>query len=443
MATAAPAAPAAPTSTGAAPSAGGEGTQVAQPTTPQAPARKIAPIPPTQAKPAEGKPEPTAPARKPHIGLPGVISNRPDDPSNDLFPKLGPSRDPKTGQFTGTKPDLPEGASPAPAEGKPPAPGEQTPKQGVKFLGKDYKDIAEVEQLHRTLQGNHRSQLDAVRKATEERDYGYQAAHAWKAEFERVSNELEALKQGRAPQATPAASPATSAQPGAAIPQSGFNLDEALKGIDTDAFELIATNPQGGLAAAARYLVAETLKVAAENMLPQMLSKFDARLQPLEGDVQSRTAQGQQLATIEMVASLKTPSGQPAFPELGDARTVEEIGELWGRTYKRQGWTVQDVQASLMTPEGIIQAISLYRTMKGFMPPDEPAPAPANPRTEPAPAAPAPGASASMLEEPGTSRTPGGERSTLSPEAQRLVNALENTQLVDPKLGFTKNPRPR
>lgn len=432
MATAAPAAP----STAAAPSepTQGQGSEGQTQQTPQTQpenkpeARPIRPIPPG-VRPGEG-------GRKPIIRLPGVFTH---EDGAEHIPSIRP-RGPDGRFAAGDKPAAPEGANPAdkPAD-KPTLPGEEqpdaAPKAAVKFLGKEYKDIAEVEQLHRTLQGQHRAQLDSLRRITDERDYGYRAANAWIEVANQLKAELEQLKGGKSAPTGQATSPSPTSG-ASAQPQSGdFNLDEALKSIDTDAFEMIAVNPQGGLPAAARYLIGEVLRVVNEGMLPRIMSQVNQRFQPIEAGAENQAIAVQQQQVFDMVASLKDYDGNVAFPELADEKAVEQIGKLWGKAQKRLGFSDQAIVEQLTTPEGLIQALSLYRTMNGFIK----QPAATVPSAAPAHAAPAPGAAASVSADPAGTVPRNGGRLEGSPETARLLRALDQTELRDPVLGFARN----
>jgi len=427
----------APTATGTEPTQG----QQAQETQPQA--RPIKPIPPkvqvvsqNDLDDAEITVSPDGEAipkgYKPH--LPGVFTN---DTGSDLIPQVKRQRDPVTGKFlSGSRPELPEGVEAGPVEGdgeasRPDLPaGETPPPAKVKFLGKEYNSLADVEQVHRTLQGVHRQQLEERRKLSEERDYGYQSGNAWKAKYDELVAQVHG---GQTPgqNAQPAAS---QRQPVASPAASGvdFNVEEAMSDIDMNAFEMIASHPRGGLPNAGKYLVAETLRVVTEKLVPSIMAQMNRRLEPVETTEQSRAAQEHQLGQFEMVAGMMTMDGDVAFPELGDAGVLEEIGELWGRAHRDD-----PERAQLRNAQDIIQALSLYRTMKGFV---------RRPQSQSIPAGdlplvpqPAPGAAASLEAEPQGLTPSNGGRATGSPQDRRLIAALDKVELVDPILGFRRN----
>lgn len=434
MSTQAPSPAAAPA--GNTPAAEPTPSQPKQEGTPENPGIRIKPIPPrrdritfkreelpTVSPDGEAIPE----GYKPR--LPGVVDN---DTGADEIPQLSKQRDPATGRFVKGgegRPELPKGQETVeegvPPKDKPEMPeGQEPPKQGkVKFLGKEYDSLAVVEQVHRTLQGEHRKLLDERRKLQEEVEYGYGAGHAWKAEYEKAMAELQQYRNGGRP------APAQGQPTGGTgqIPESGvdFDVDAIVGSMDMGAFEMIAAHPRGGLPQAGKYLVAETLAAVKDKLVPMLLAQMDKRLQPVEAETTTRAAQASQLQAFELVAGMQTVDGAPAFPELGDEAALEEMGELWGRMKRRSFQSAQD----------IIEGVALYRLMKGMS--RQPAQTvEVGGTTEPTPA---PVAAASLEMDPAGTMPPNGGRAQGSPEARRLIAALDKVDLVDPVLGFRRN----
>jgi hypothetical protein len=315
-------------------------------------------------------------------------------------------------------------AAPADPSVKPPA----APSGEITFLGKK-TTVAAVEQTHKSLQGQFRS-------LTDERNYGYQQANGWKDAHDRVKAELDAIKAsqpgGGAVQGKAGAVPqGSNAQPAA----SGLNVDGILEDIDTDAFETVVA--EGGLPAAAKFIAGETLKAVLEKVVPQIRSElqgeFNNRLQPFESREQESQQESSASQLIKSVGSLVTHSGEPAFPELSDPEAVPEIGRIW-----REAGLPPDM---VLSPQGLIMAVSLYRTYKGLPEPGA-QPASTTPSTPKARTAPAPGSAAS-LPDTGASRPPSSGRANLDPKMAELLSGF-NTEdlLVESQLGFRRNRRP-
>jgi len=369
----------------------------------------------------EGAPEkkPIKPIPLKKASLPGVISRDADE----LFGGDAAGRD-ASGRFTkapeaiGGKPEAkPEPVEAKPEAEKPPAP--PTSSTLVKFLGKDYQSISEVEQAHRSLQGQFKSLKD-------DRDYGFSAANGWKAEADRLRAEVEALKGG-----TPAGGQAVQQNPVSTQRGQSLDVDALVSGIDMDAFERHAAT--SGLPQAGKYLVSETLRAVMEKVLPAVRAEFQQGLQPF----QDRAQEAEVLQTVNTLVSgvgqLQMLDGAPAFPELNDPEKLHEIGLVW----RDAGLPPE----AALTRQGLISAVALYRLQKGL--PSGPSLNPSARRTTtPATAtySPAPGSAAFLPAEP-QSAPPNRGRSNLDPGMQALVNALDETALVDNTLGFTRNRR--
>lgn len=432
MATAAPAAPspAAAPQPQAAPAPDAGKPAEAQP-------RKIAPIPPPDAKPKKSAPPDV------HLGFQKNSSSLTGE--EDLIPEL-PRRDPDTGRFITKserqakdeaalrrefgKPELPEGMPPEepgekPVETKTP---ELPPAEAAKlvFLGKEYKQIGDIEHLHKTLQGLHS-------KAIEERDYGYRAAAAWEAEARR-------LGYGK----TPATAQAPTQEP----PKAAELTAEALvAGVDGKAFEVVMARE--GLPAAIQFLGHEILSTVLQKVVPHIREQMASEYGPLKADAQASQAEqamrAQGESSAEALAGLQGTDGKAAFPEVHDARTMSELGELAARLVAdpRSGRSAQ----YFVTPQGMMELIAFYRMLKGFAP-DQPAVLPqGNPSSLPTavPSNEAPGAAALVSVDPGTSTPSNSGRQAMNPNMspldRRMARSLSDTQLVDSHLGFRKNPR--
>jgi hypothetical protein len=204
-------------------------------------------------------------------------------------------------------------------------------------------------------------------------------------------------------------------------------VDDIVKGIDTDAFERIAA--QDGLPQAGKYLVAQTLKAVMDQVVPGIRAEFQAATQPIQEREQEAQLYRHVDSLVQSVSAYKTLDGQDAFPELLNPETQREVGEAWSSA----GLPPE----AALTPQGLIQAVALYRLMKGL-----PAgPTVARPTPTPATAprqVPAPGSAASLAADP-QSLPPNRGRAGQGSVIQQLVAALDDTVITDNKLGFNRN----
>jgi len=413
-----------------------------EPTPPQT--RRIAPIPPpstpktkgADAEPAIERSEPPPPSRR--QVLPGVIIGA-DDPDVPILPTRGPD-----GKFispSAAKADY--DADIDEAEGvEPPRPALPAPPPGtgkISFLGKEYNSIAEIEQVHRSLQGMHDPIARKLAQAEKDRDHGYMAGNLWHQEYEKVKAELDEVRSGR-PASTnvtaPSSAPTKAGTPAAA--DGSLDLDSLVDGIDYDAFEMIAHDPQGGTRVAGKYLARQMLNTVVSQIVPsikaEIMKSLMPTLQPLQM-TQEETAAANAIGTIiEAVASYTDLEGKPAFPELNDPATLREIGITW----RESGLPVEHAK----TAQGLISAIGLYRMMKAL--PDGAAPRPPQPTVQPGP-----GASALAESDGGANPRMGAlsnprEDSNLPADVRAIRRSLDDaTPLYDRTLGFAVNHRRR
>lgn len=367
--------------------------------------------------------------------LPGVLMNDGDDFGEALFgdDDDGSGGDKKTrlrgpdGRFLKKE----DGGDAPPDPGLPPSVGQEGEPQPdptlgpdgqpqkFTFAGKEYDSQEKAEQTLKTLQGMHKSMEQRVVTAEGERDYGYTAANKWMEYAKGLEQRIAEQGQGATPQ-TPS-SPSVGSDG-----QAGATANNLLEGIDMDAFEYIAT--RGSLAKAGEYLATELMKAVNDRVLPAKLKelegKMDQTLQPYQQQAQHQQTVESMAAVTTQLASLKTQTGETAFPELGDTAKVEEIGRIWAQ----EGQSLKD----LADPRGLMKAIGLYRMQKGFEgEPASPSP-PAPPVTEPARA----GAAATLDGESSSARVaPGSAR--VDP-AQAAWKALDSGEMIDPVLGFAR-----
>lgn len=395
--------------------------------------------------------KPIPPPKKGTGSLPGVHARGADDfvagldrDERGRFAKKAesaPFEDSDPGESEAPVKAAKEGDKPAEAAKPPAAPGTPNPDAPVKFLGKEYKGgLSEVEQVHRSLQGQFRTLSEEKRSLTEERNYGYQQANGWKAHADRLQAENEALKArlGGGVQAGQVDGRSSAKQPSTGAP----SVDDILNEIDTDTFETTAA--EGGLPLAGKYLVGETLKVVLEKIIPhvrnELKSEFDSRIKPFEDTHQEAQMQSGVDQVIDSVKRLQTHDGGLAFPELADGNTLQEIGEIW----RDAGLPPEHA----LTAKGLISAVALYRLYKGLPDPGAASttPQPAVPTPTPgreAVAAPAPGSAASLADSRSTGRPPSNGRSNLDPRLREMLSGFNEGDLVaETNLGFQRRRRP-
>ena len=352
----------------------------------------------------------------------------------------GRGRDPKTGRFLAKD----GGQEPPPAEGKPgdapPLPeGQQppeTPPAKFKFGGVEFDNQEAAEQNFRSLRGTYKQKEERVREVESERDRGYQAAYAWKAEAERHAARIAELEQqlgsGRSGD-------------GSGAPQGGdseeVTVESLMKGLDLGAIEHIAQN--GNPAMLTQYILKQTLGLVNEKLIPQAVNsvrkEFEGRLSVHDRVRQEAETVGAMSEAVKSVAALKLEDGSPALPEVHDAQELQAVVRLWGRMSQND----QDAAARLRmltTRDGLLQAVANYRLYKGFSTPTSPTPTPSTP--DPAASLPAtppsPDASSSLSVAGRDGFTPGSP-SNLPPGMAGMAAALGKADLVDEELGFARN----
>jgi hypothetical protein len=304
---------------------------------------------------------------------------------------------------------------------KPTLPG-QTGK--VTFLGKEYENIAAVEQMYRSLQGMHDPIAKKLSQTEKDRDYGYEAANKWEQAAREARAELEQFKKtgGRV------APTAQDAGPG----ESKLDLTSLVDGINYDAFEAIAHDPKGGTRVAGQYLTSQILNTVLSKIVPAVRAELLQEFSPVKQAYQQTAEQAQTAnavqQTIDAVANYQTLDGKPAFPELLDEQALVEVAQTW----RESGLPPQ----AALTPQGLINAIGLYRLMKSL-------PAGIEAAAPPEPAVPGPEIAA-LAEgtdgaHTGLGRTP--EPSHLGPDARALRRSLDEAPIFDRTLGFTVNRR--
>lgn len=373
------------------------------------------------AKPGEAAPaEPKVRQRK--AKLPGVVSR---DDGEDIFPDLGFKR--RDGKKVSREEAEAEAAAemreemgfeiPAPPkrEGEQPkAPEEQKAPEKIKFNGKEYGSMQEIEQEHKSLQGMFKPMQERLSKAEQAAQLAMQRANEW-MEYAKSAQQQAPPPQQTQPQPTD-------------MQSAEQELQAVLAGIDGDRFETLAR--ERGLPLAGRYLAAQVLATVHDKMLPalteQILKQVQEQYAPVTQSVELQQQTQQAGSLIENVSQFRNNDGSLAFPELNDPDEMSEVAELWSSNPEAK-----------LTPQSLIQAIAmyrLYRNSRGTQPTSTPQPVQVTPppnmvqRPE-------------SLEDGGVRVTPASPRNNGDGDGSRFARALDDAALVDRTLGFAVRRR--
>lgn len=339
--------------------------------------------------------------------------------------------------------DAPPGEAPEPrkAASRPPVPGkpEEKPQpQKFKFADQEFATQEEAEQNFRSLRGMHKPLQDKLKAYERELQESDAVARAWADKF----RDLATGKLGKAERAAflqqlgvkDGPEVAGNAANAGGSGGEASDVDEILSGIDMDALEFLAADPEAGFKVAMRYFASELLGAVQNKLVPKIESRMQSSIQPFVQDraMHERVARVDKL--IESVGEYKNPvnPSEYAFPELRDPQLITEVGEAW--------FAAGGSPDALETPAGLIDAVARYRLVKSLQPSaGGPAVVAGAPVVVPRPA-PAPGVAASL-----GSETRGGgaqpNRPRRSPQHQAIIEALDKAGEIDPDLGFQRNRR--
>ncbi len=363
--------------------------------------------------------------------LPGVLSHNDGEPWIERKPQAGDRARDEGGRYA--RPEEVEGAEGAEAT-KPELPENvEPPKQKFKFGGQEFESQEKAEQNFKSLQGMFRHKDTEIKTRTEERDYGYRAANAWEAKARQLEAQLQQMQGGPGAGTGQRSDGAQGHQAGSA-PAGGLpELDTILNDIDTDAFEVLAS--QAGLPQAGKYLVSKTLEAVMQKVVPALRAEYDQKLEPFTSERAEQRQVAQADGVVRSLVEYRTPSGEQAFPELTDPVKVRQIGAMWAES----GLPVEHA----MTPAGLMQAVAMYRLVQSQSAPSVSVAPPPRPQREVVPN----GGAAAAASVSGDMRVgvPGGNAapSNMSPEHRRLIESLNSPHFVDRDLGFAKNARER
>lgn len=324
---------------------------------------------------------------------------------------------------------------PAPADPKAPAAADK-PAAAFRFADQDFTSQEEAEQNVRSLRGMFKPLQDKVRTYENELRESDAVARAWADKF----RDLATGKLAKSDRAAFLKQLGVEDGPGVAGNVAGSgqgasgegDVDDLLSGIDMDALEILAADPEAGFKVAMKYFASELLGAVQNKLVPRIESRVQTSMQPF---VQDR-AQAEQIARVdklvESIGEYRNPAtGEYAFPELRDGATITAVGDLWFA----RGGRPEDLE----TPQGLIDAVARYRLVRSFQPsaggPAASGGAPVAPVSRPAP-----GVAASV----GSDVRGGGaqpNRPRRSPEHQALIEALDKAGDIDGDLGFQRNRR--
>jgi len=314
----------------------------------------------------------------------------------------------------------PDGRFVPKAEGEPaipPKPGELEPPKRFKFAGEEFDTQEAAEQNFKSLRGQFKPLVERMTAAESHLTKAAESARGWKAEFDRVSAELEALKQGR-----PQSQPADHQQP--------TEEQQAEEGIDWELYAEIhrLATEKGEPWKAEQWLVNQQQK-----LFEQRIARLADEVTAPQREVQLREQIGQQTeALFTTLADYVNADGSPAYPELSDPQAAYQIGRFWT--------SLGLPREAAFTPQGAVAAIALYRMAQAQGSQGSPAPTPAPPAPPSAPAPPSPqalaAAAAAGLDGGRPSAVPRNGEGNLSPEAARIVAGLKQATLTRPGLGF-------
>jgi hypothetical protein len=295
----------------------------------------------------------------------------------------------------------------------------QAPKKFV-FAGEEYESQEKAEQSIKSLKG-------MFKPLTQERDFERQRADEAVNSAVKWREYALHLEQGQGQQ-TPSPAPQGTPAPAGDQKVAGVDLAKILENVDGNMFEKIAKDPDKGLPIAGRYLAASVIDAVVNELLPQyrqqILDEVNKGIDPLREQQAFNDAAESVKDMFVSARGLRLNDGSQAFPELEDPETAFRIAETWRNL---------DLPAEVaMTPKGLMQAIATYRLYHGApQPKSEPQPTP-----QPTPQAPPFAAGAS--DSGGSGVIPGAGKS--SPD-DLFARALDETELVDPNLGFAVRRR--
>ncbi len=254
--------------------------------------------PPTEASSSVQLPTPPA--------LPGVWDAGHDQNADEDKAQAQKVRGPD-GRFVSTS-ETQDGEAQPEAKPEP-----EKPTAKFKFGGIEWESSEKAEQNFKTLRGQYRSmqnQRDVAAASANEQAAGLLA---WKAEAERLQQELNQYSQGNTSGQQPAA-------------DEGADASNPLSAIDWSLYQTL--HDEQGPKVAAAWLYEQTLNTLKGQVLGEVKETYDPKFQPIEEREQHTRMINQLVEVFQEAGALKFEDGQMAYPELSDAKATSEIGYI-------------------------------------------------------------------------------------------------------------------
>jgi hypothetical protein len=287
-------------------------------------------------------------------------------------------------------------------DGEPTIPEPPGAEKPFTFAGRDFKTQAEAEHWAKSMEGRYKPKEAEAAAKHAELVKASESARGWHGEAQRLQARIAELEAGAAQTAPQAEAPS--------------------QGIDWDLYaEINRVATEAGTPHKAQQWLMEQYEAIRQADIRAL------REEAIENPRREAEAWAQTEQTANtLVASMQAhqnPDGSPAFPELHDGKTVEEIGQLC----QSMGIDPQFV----LTPAGMVAAVGLYRMARSMNTPLPAAPAP--------PVPPDLAASAAAGLDGGRPLMPAAaSRRELDPSVARIVAGLKNHELTRPRLGFAE-----
>ena len=348
---------------------------------------------------------------KPIPPLPGVF------PDDDPFPASAPQPADSPSTSSGERQRGPDGrfvaSPPTPVAGEPASEQREatppTPAK-IKIAGEEWDSQEAFEQNFKSMRGSFKplmgiaKHLGGVDKIVPHLTQAAESARAWKAEADRLKAELDAR----------GAQPAT---PGAAKPQAASTAPDAAPATEADSvdWELYAEvkklATQSGEPWKAEQWLIEQVRKGERARVEKM---FEEKFAPITDAQQKLQFAAKTEKLVEHLSQFTMDDGSPAFPELRDEAASAEIGRLWvGLNLPPE---------AVLTPQGMIAAIGMYRMRSRSQARPATAPAPAS--ALPPPPGPADTHAAADLGDGKPMPLSAGDGATPSAEAARIIAGL-------------------
>ncbi len=187
-----------------------------------------------------------------------------------------------------------------------------------KFGGQEWESQEKAEQNFKTLRGQFRAKEAARQEAAASAHEATTAAFAWKAEADRLQQELNQYQSGNTSGQSPVQGDGTPKDPQAAA--------NPLQAIDWSLYQTL--HDDHGPKVAAAWLYEQTLNALSGQLDKRVNDKVDPVLDPIKSREQQLQEGNQLIAAFQESAALKFDDGSPVYPELTDGRATRDIGTI-------------------------------------------------------------------------------------------------------------------